>query len=86
MHSTYIAPGRYRIRVTGRLDVRWAERLGGLNVCEWQQGEEPGMELTGWLADQAALNGVLNTLYDLRCTLLYVDYLGPADEQEAKET
>ena len=28
--------------------------------------------LTGWLSDQAALNGVLNTLYDQRYTLILV--------------
>jgi hypothetical protein len=36
--------------------------------------------LTGWLADQAALYGVLNTLYDYHYPLLYVQYLGPAEE------
>ena len=80
MQCTYVAPGRYRIRVTGRLVARWVERLGGLNVCEWQLNDEPGMELTGCLADQAALIGVLNTLYDHRCSLLLVEYLGPAEE------
>lgn len=82
MASMFIAPGRYRICVAGRLDARWSKRLGGMHLRDWQQGDEPGTELTGWLADQAALYGVLNTLYDHRCALMYVEYLGPDDEPE----
>jgi hypothetical protein len=81
----YIAPGQYCIRVAGRLDACWVERLGGLRVRESRQGDEPGLELTGWLADQAALYGVLNTLYDHHCALLYVEYLGPAEEEGTQE-
>ena len=84
MPSMYVAPGRYRIRVAGHLDARWTERLAGMRVRESRQAGQPGLELDGWLADQAALNGVLNTLYDHRCALLYVKYLGPAGEQEAQ--
>lgn len=80
MRSVFIAPGRYRIRVNGRLDARWSELLGGLCLSEWQHGDESGTELTGWLPDQAALNGVLNTLYNHRCALLRVEYLGPAGD------
>jgi hypothetical protein len=79
MESTYNAPGIYRIRVAGRLDARWGERLGGLEVLMQAEGEHPIAELTGYLADQAALYGVLNTLYDYRYPLLNVEYLGPAE-------
>jgi hypothetical protein len=76
----YNAPGIYRIRVAGRVDARWADRLGGLAVDPQVDGDQPVAELTGYLADQAALYGVLNTLYDYRYPLLNVEYLGPADE------
>lgn len=81
MQSMYNAPGIYRIRVAGRLDARWGERLGGLEVLMRADEEHPIAELTGYLADQAALYGVLNTLYDYRYPLLNVEYLGPAEAQ-----
>jgi hypothetical protein len=83
VQSIYNAPGIYRIRVAGRLDVRWAERLGGLDVNALVEGDVPVAELTGYLPDQAALYGVLNTLYDYRYPLLNVEYLGAAEEQAA---
>jgi hypothetical protein len=83
--SLYYAPGVYRIRVAGRIDARWADRLGGLRVSDAVDSGEPCAELTGYLADQAALYGVLNTLYDYHFPLLYVEYLGPAEEVAAGE-
>jgi hypothetical protein len=68
------------IRVQGGLAPRWADRLGGLAVTVGAPagagaGEPAGAattELRGELLDQAALLGVLTTLYDLRCPLLSV--------------
>lgn len=82
MGSTFSGPGNYLIRIVGHLDSRWSERLGGLAVRELATNAEPNgpiVELSGYLADQAALYGVLNTLYDNRYPLLYVEYLGPAE-------
>ena len=80
MRSMRNGPGIYLIRVAGRLDARWIERLGGLRMAARVDGDDaPNTELTGYLADQAALYGVLNTLYDYRYPLLYVEYLGPAE-------
>ena len=83
MRSKYNGPGIYVIRVAGLLDNRWSDRLGGLTIVESETAGDDGVpiaELTGSLADQAALCGVLNTLYDNRYPLLYVKYLGPAQE------
>jgi hypothetical protein len=85
MRSMYNGPGIYVIRVAGALDAGWSDRLGGLTVVqtdETSEGAVPIVELTGWLADQAALYGALNTLYDNRYPLLYVKYLGPADNAD----
>jgi hypothetical protein len=82
MRSIYNGPGIYLIRVAGRLDAKWSDRLGGLTIVEPEttgDGAVPIVELSGWLADQAALYGVLETLYDNRYPLLHVQYLGPAD-------
>jgi hypothetical protein len=85
MRSMYNKPGNYVIRVAGGLDTEWSDRLGGLTILELETAGDDGVpivELTGWLADQAALYGVLNTLYDNRYPLLYVKYLAPADSTE----
>lgn len=66
----------YRIRIKGHLPKRWSDRLGGMTITiDDQAGEAPVTTLSGWLRDQAALLGVLNTLYDLRFPLLSVEYL-----------
>jgi hypothetical protein len=83
MRSIYQQPGFYLIRVAGCLDAQRADRLGGMTVSQATpatQTDAAVVELTGCLADQAALNGVLNTLYDYHYPVLRVEYLGPANE------
>jgi hypothetical protein len=69
---TIDAPLECTIRAAGTLDPRWSERLGGLRVRAAGRGF-PVTELSGRLLDQAALFGVLATLYDLGLPLLSVD-------------
>jgi hypothetical protein len=66
---------KYQIRVQGRLDSRWASRLGDLVLAFDQRGQPPFTDLTGWIADQAALMGVLEQLYALGVTILSVERL-----------
>ena len=69
-------PAIYRICVQGRLDHDWSDRLGGMAIrSSSSPGSAPTTILEGHLADQAALSGVLNTLYDLHLPLLKVEYL-----------
>jgi hypothetical protein len=66
----------YRIRVQGHLEERWADQLGGMAITmESSAGKPPVSILVGHLADQAALSGVLNTLYELHLPLLSVENL-----------
>lgn len=67
----------YQIRVQGYLDEIWSDRLNGvaINVQSWPN-ETPVTVLTGELQDQAALAGVLSTLYNLGLPLLSVECLG----------
>jgi hypothetical protein len=69
-------PGTYRIRVLGTLGENWSERLGGMHISTCRQ-EDHGVvtSLVGPLSDQAALSGILNTLYDMHYTLLSVKFL-----------
>lgn len=66
-------PATYRIFVQGGLEEKWSGRLGGLKIAV-SAGEEESVvtQLSGELMDQAALLGVLNTLYDLHLPLLGV--------------
>ena len=67
-------PATYRIRVQGHIDNNWSDRFGGMTVRhETTAGELKITVLEGLLTDQAALSGVLNTLYDLHLPLLYVE-------------
>jgi hypothetical protein len=61
-------PAPYEIRVAGVLDDRWAAWFGGLRLSG--QGEET--VISGLLADQAALHGVLARIRDLGLSLIAV--------------
>jgi hypothetical protein len=66
-------PTVYRIRVQGVLDPSWSARLEGLHIEVQRCADQPPSTLLcGRLQDQAALNGVLTTLYALGFTLLSV--------------
>lgn len=62
-------PAAYVIRVEGHLDDHWSDRLGGLAL---RRNVDGTTTLTGPLADQAQLHGVLAGLRDIGATLLSV--------------
>ena len=71
--ATFRGAGTYRIRVQGQLGREWADRLGGLRVTSDEEPDgSPSVVLTGPIRDQAALMGVLNTLYELHLPILSV--------------
>jgi hypothetical protein len=73
-------PANYRIRVEGELPARWLDRLGGMTVSvDLSTSERTLTTLVGRLRDQAALSGVLNTLYDLHLPVLSVECLEGSD-------
>ena len=59
-------PGTYRIKVHGSVPESWLDRLGGMRIAAVSSTETT---MEGWLPDQAALKGVLDTLYELRLCL-----------------
>jgi hypothetical protein len=64
-------PATYRIRVQGHLEDHWSDRMGGMVITRaFTEQKSPVTILVGHLADQAALAGVLNTLYELHMSLL----------------
>ncbi len=64
-------PATYRIRVEGLLDPEWADWFNGLTIAH--EGHET--LLVGKVVDQAALQGVINKLWDLGLTLLSLQRL-----------
>jgi hypothetical protein len=66
----------YTIRVEGHLDDHWSPRLADLAL---QRHEDGTTILTGVLADQAQLHGVLARLRDINAVLLDV-HAGTASE------
>ena len=80
MNYPYDQPGIYAIHVAGEVDTSWSDILGGLTIAYAETGEKGDIVetiLSGSLPDQAALFGVLNTLYDFHFPMLSVNYLGP---------
>ncbi len=72
----------YEIRLKGHLEARWADWFDGLTI----RLEENGSTLlSGPLADQAALHGVLKKVRDLGLTLLSVNSVEP-DTREVRKT
>jgi len=61
--------GRYEIRLTGHLDARWAAWFDGLTVTHDADGTTV---ISGQIADQAALHGVLQRVRDMGMPLVSV--------------
>jgi hypothetical protein len=66
----------YRIKVQGELHQKWSNRLGGMSITTDRiQTRSSVIILEGCLRDQAALAGVLKTLYELRLSILSIECL-----------
>jgi hypothetical protein len=72
----------YEIRLKGHLDARWSEWFEGLTITLEESGSTL---LSGPLADQAALHGILKKVRDLGQTLLSVNSVEP-DTREIRRT
>ena len=72
----------YRIRIQGNLDPRWSEWLADMSIaCERNAAGGTAVVLTGFLADQAALRGVLNRLWDLNLAVISVNRIDKHREE-----
>jgi hypothetical protein len=66
-------PATYQISVQGMIDPDWSDRLSGMTIGLVREEARPSVTiLKGELSDQAALAGVLNTLYELHLPILSV--------------
>jgi hypothetical protein len=66
----------YQIKVQGIVPESWSDRLGGMQIStSKKQGMKPVSILTGRVNDQAALSGILNSLYEMHLVVLSVKIL-----------
>lgn len=83
---SFIKPAVYKIKVQGDLHQGWSERLGGLQIKSEESEDKESEDkeivsvLIGQINDQAALSGVLNTLYENHMTIISVNMLKQKDE------
>lgn len=68
-------PTQYRIRVGGHLDQHWSAWFDDLTLTRDRDGTT---SLCGFVADQAALHGVLAKVRDLGIVLISVEAVDPA--------
>jgi hypothetical protein len=59
----------YQIRIAGHLDEGWSDWFEGLQIEPHLHGKTC---ITGPVADQAALHGILNRIFDLGLALISV--------------
>jgi len=72
-HAEPGQPMAYQIRITGRLDARWADWFEGLTIT--LDGDDT--LITGPIIDQAALHGLLKRVRDLGMPLVSVSPVEP---------
>ncbi len=72
--ASLIEPMMYRICISGSLDEHWSDYYGGMTIDQVIDPKRyPMTILTGRLADQSALIGVLNLLHDMGCPIISVE-------------
>lgn len=63
---SFDCPTVYKIKVQGWIDPAWSDKLEGMTIStDIRKDDMVITTLEGELMDQAALAGVLNTLYEL---------------------
>lgn len=65
----------YRIRFQGAIDESWRQYLGAGWTIQSDDGTPESTTITGVMRDQAALLGMLSSLYDFGLPLLEVECL-----------
>jgi hypothetical protein len=78
-------PTTYQIKVPGYLDESWSEWADGMTITvECGRDGVPTTTLTGIVADQAALQGLLRRLYSLGLPLISVNWAG-SDKDDTRQ-
>jgi hypothetical protein len=81
---TFDGQARYQILVKGWIPSNWSDRMDGMSIR--QEAADDGVRVTtleGELADQAALTGIINTLYELHLPIISVKSVGISQTAES---
>lgn len=71
----------YRIQVRGRLDDTWSQWFDDMSIaCESASDGTQITVLTGAVADQPKLRGILARMWDLNLTVLSVERIVPGTD------
>ena len=74
---SWLEPAIYRICIQGTLDKNWSNYCGGMAIEHERDPHHHAVTImTGRLADQSALVGILNSLHDIGYPILSVEYMG----------
>lgn len=73
-------PGHYEIRIKGHLERRWASWFDEMTITLEDNGET---QLSGMVADQPALHGLLRKVRDLGMPLISVKRIEPGQTDES---
>jgi hypothetical protein len=74
-----LEPAIYRICIQGILDKNGSKYWGGMTIeYDYNPHQHAATILTGRLADQSALMGILNSLHDIGCPILSVERMEAA--------
>jgi hypothetical protein len=65
----------YQIKVKGELDPSWSDWLGGLQISVVSEDGAPFTKLTGYIADQPALFGILERIRDMNLLPITVEQI-----------
>jgi len=68
------------IRVKGQIDKHWSKSFADLTITHLEDGCSL---LSGSIADQAALYGILSCLWDYRLELISVDVIAGSTDAES---
>jgi hypothetical protein len=70
----YSSPANFSITIKGRLDKNLSDNFGGLTIHNLSTYDNTQISyLEGKILDQAALIGVLISLYNMRYTILTIE-------------
>ena len=72
----FTGPAIYKITVDGVLSESMSEKITGLQInVDRSTPDDPVSVMVGRMEDQAALSGVLNTIYENHYTIISVNML-----------
>ncbi len=75
-------PAAYEIQVVGQVDPRWSDWFDGMTFSS-TTGDSPVTTMTGLVADQAALRGLLTKIWNLNLTVISVLRMPAAGQQNS---